>query len=251
MYRSSIIQMLKILPFRGDIDEMVEKQTGDDLITQLFAAHDFYKSDYDLIAKAYFYPDPVGRLWGLFKTFRFNAEPGEAQTMRSPYVILTSNSVDCKHYALFCGGILGSLKRSGYNIDWCYRFASYTNDPPATHVYVVINTNYGEFWIDPVFDSYLNQQNKKPILVVDKQTNDKMAIYRLSGPQTANNAIGTVTVAKKDAERAFLILINLNDSSFPLKQLLKNNANITNGAFRAWYISQGFDFQNLVNILNS
>jgi hypothetical protein len=96
---------------------------------------------------------------------------------RSPTGIYQNQFNDCKHYALFAGGILDSLNREGKNIDWCYRFANYrlfTRD--LQHVFVVVFYNGKEYWIDPVLDyfnckkEYVNFLDKKP-----------MALYKVSG----------------------------------------------------------------------
>jgi hypothetical protein len=72
-----------------------------------------------------------------------------------------------------------------------------------------------------------------------------MALYKLTGINTTQG----VEVDSKRAERNFLIMVNMN--LFSLRDLLTQNPQVTNGSFKQWYLSRGYDFSNLLNILNS
>lgn len=73
-----------------------------------------------------------------------------------------------------------------------------------------------------------------------------MAIYKLTGvqPQT-----GIIDVDPAMAEASFLKMVNMN--LFSLKDLLLRNLSVTNGPFKQWYIAQGYDWQNFLNIINA
>lgn len=74
-----------------------------------------------------------------------------------------------------------------------------------------------------------------------------MALYKLTG--VSNAGIQQVFVNKQKAEENFLIMVNMN--LFNLKDLYRNNPNVTNGTFRTWYISQGYNWNNFLNIINA
>lgn len=172
-------------PFLGNYRLVSHAQTVGQIINEVVEAHKRFFTDYDKIAKHFYYPDPVKTFKGLFSFLKGNVEyreeSEEKQTITSPAGILSLGEGDCKHYASFIGGVLDALKRAGEKIDWFYRFASY--DPfqrEPGHVFVVAEFNGREYWIDPVLSSFDNrlQYSSK----IDKRINiPNMALYRVSG----------------------------------------------------------------------
>jgi hypothetical protein len=180
--------LLKYLPPYYENELVIEKdQDVYDIIKEVLAAHREFAEDYDCISQ-FFEADSLQvtakKLFDFCKQNTvYEVEPKEDQTSRSPAAMLTIGYVDCKHYAGFIGGILDSLKRRGYKIDWCYRFASYDllEEDPG-HVFVVIKENGDETWIDPVLSSY--NERLVPFYIVDKKI--KM-LTRLSGIQLSTD----------------------------------------------------------------
>lgn len=131
------------------------------------------RSDYDKIYQ-YFdggsIRDICYRIWKFCKDkLDYKMEDGEQQNVSGPYTILTGGKVDCKNYALFISGILDAMKRHGKRLTWQFRFASYELfelDPG--HVFVVVNPNTDDIWIDPVLDEfdehlfYWHHRNRNP-----------------------------------------------------------------------------------------
>lgn len=158
---------------------IVERQSVDDIITALVMKHEQCRSDYDKIASEFEHGtllDICKNLWTFCKkNFNYKIEDEDNQYTSCPYTILTNGKVDCKNYSLFISGILDALKRRGYKLNWKYRFACYrVFDPqtkvllPIEHVFVVVNENTDNIWIDPVFDNfnehafYLRKKDRTP-----------------------------------------------------------------------------------------
>lgn len=182
-----ISQILSQLPPYSGRKLIYQKNQGvSDVIAGISATHGKYVQQYDKIAPQFAGGSPMevcSKLWHfLKKNCYYVIEPDSAQTLRSPSAILELGKnpnigLDCKSYSLFIGGCLDALNRKGYNIPWCYRFASYRwYDPMPHHVFVVAfpNTNH-EIWIDPVLSSF--NQKKKYYFKTDR----KMALIGISG----------------------------------------------------------------------
>lgn len=147
---------------------------------ELVRAHTDYRKDYDKIAE-YF----ISRTNLLTEEKLFNfckdhlyylVESDQKQTLRSPTAILILNEirgVDCKHYASFIGGILDAINRTDeMSFDWFYRFASYSlADRIPEHVFVVVEQQGAEIWIDPVLDSF-NSRFPYPAFIKDIKHRD-------------------------------------------------------------------------------
>lgn len=167
--RSEVLQALP--PVRGRREVLKDEQETKDIIREVVEAHQFFAKDYDAIAPMFYGPGMFKELFGfLKKNVRYAIETKDSQTTRSPAALIAMAHGDCKHYAGFIGGVLDALKRKGYPIDWKYRFASYDMlDATPQHVFVVVNENGGELWIDPVLSEidkrspqYYFKQDKKP-----------------------------------------------------------------------------------------
>lgn len=163
-------------PFKGNVQKIVQEQTTGDIIDAIMDAHNKYQSEYAKIA-----PYFKGRndrataqnIWNFLKlNIKYQIEPGNRQTVKSPSALLAQGYGDCKHYAKFAAGILQNL-----NIPYAYRFSSYRYlDSTPQHVFVVVNPGTkNEIWIDPVLPTFDNR--KKYFHSIDK----KMSLYSISG----------------------------------------------------------------------
>lgn len=156
------------------------KQSVRDIILEVLDAHKEFAPYYDNIA-LYFDAGNTSaickKLYNFLKSnIKYREEKEEDQTTALPAGILTRGYGDCKHYSSFAGGVLDSLNRvAGKKIKWNYRFASYNPfDKNPHHVFVVVEDNGNEIWIDPTPGSEVND----PIWQIDKKINVPMALRR-------------------------------------------------------------------------
>jgi hypothetical protein len=186
MNTSDLLGMLP--PFQGAKVKVTQKQSVARIMKEILSAHSDYAADYDRIADYFFTGDNTSTEKMLFdfckENLNYNVESDNQQTVRSPTAILVLGEMrgaDCKHYASFIGGVLDALNRNGKaNFNWYYRFASYTTDDKVPeHVFVVVNENGYETWIDPVLDSF-DDRYPYPIFIKDIKPK-RMALYRISG----------------------------------------------------------------------
>lgn len=186
MNTSDLLGMLP--PFQGVKSKVTQKQSVARIMKEIISAHQDYAADYDRIADYFYTGDQVATEKMLFNfckdNLTYKIESDQTQTVRSPTAILVLGElrgVDCKHYASFIGGVLDALNRQGRsNFNWSYRFASYSaDDKIPEHVFVVVNDNGYETWIDPVLD-YFDDRYPFPIFIKDIKPR-KMALYRISG----------------------------------------------------------------------
>jgi len=212
----------------------------------MIITHEKYQADYDRIASLFDLAeiyDTCGEIWNFLKyNLPYVIESDSEQTVKSPAAILhPGEKIDCKHYALFAGGILDSIARK-YNDgwEWCYRFASYNRSKNPAHVFVMVFDGNKEIWIDPVLKSF--NEKLQPNNYIDKKI---MSLYALSG---VGAVPAQVTVNKQLAESRFLWMVNNNFLN--IKTLFKSNPDVFYGQFKNWYMSQGFDFGFLVNTLS-
>lgn len=174
--------LLKYLPAYQNYQEVIHQdQDVNDIIKEVIEAHNEFTWHYDSISSFFISSSAVTTAKKLFDFLKSNiaykVESDKHQTTRSPAAILAIGSGDCKHYAGFIAGVLSSLQRKGAEIDWKYRFASYDllNSSPG-HVFVVINQDGDEIWIDPVLETF--NERLEPYYITDKSV--KM-LSRLSG----------------------------------------------------------------------
>jgi hypothetical protein len=240
-------RVLSLLPpFKNEYKLVTWRQNTRRLTKEIIRAHEQYETDYDLIYKLFDCNNVYETCRGLWDFCKYNipytVESEEEQSVKSPAAILTNGQkTDCKHYSLFIGGVLGAIKANENDPwEWCYRFVSYDASEEIGHVFVVVKTGSAEIWIDPVLTGF--NQKKQPTYYIDKQP--AMALYSISGMNEGNGK----SVTASNPERGFLLMVNNNVLS--LKTLLNDNPSITNGAFKDWYISKGFDFDHLKLVLN-
>lgn len=172
-------KLLSLLPaVRGKSILVRSSQTVGDIVREVLDAHIVFASDYDRIAGEF---DGYSDSATYKKIFRFikdnipyKEEKESKQATKSPGVILTTPTSDCKCYALFVAGVLDALNRRGRNFEWSFAFAGYDNSRDVTHVFVTV----GDVWIDPVLDKL---DTRDPMPKVLKLKKPAMALRRLSG----------------------------------------------------------------------
>ena len=161
--------ILSKLPiYTGTVNVITEDQSVKDIIRGVKMCHEKYANDYDKIG-AYFIgntaEDTCENIFNFLRKSSFYYQEGVVQTLRSPSAILSTGKtigIDCKNMALFIGGCLNAINRSGIqNIPFCYRFVSdKLFDPTPNHVFIVAfpKTN-DEIWIDPIPEvNYFDQR---------------------------------------------------------------------------------------------
>lgn len=222
------VNLLGILsPFGNTKSMIVENQTTKDIMQQIIETHKKYQNDYDKISQQFWKGSVKATckyLFDFLKTnVKYDVEPDYRQSVKSPAAILSTGRYanggnDCKHYSLFQAGILDSLSRKGYKIDWCYRFANYKLfQVMPHHVFVVVKINGVEYWCDPVLNTW--NQHKPYINKIDR----KMALYSISGIGRTRKRVGA-KIALFPARKAFLLLVRINFKKFAIKLYRRLNS---------------------------
>jgi hypothetical protein len=153
----TILQIIGKQPYTEMM--LIDRQDTDDIIEAILNKHEACIGDYDKFAYLFdggTVPDICKRLYDFCRRYLvYNIESTKAQYTSKPATILQRGYSDCKCYALFCGGVLDALSRSGEPINWAFRFASYklfTKKP--YHVFIVVKYQGQEIFIDPVFSTF-------------------------------------------------------------------------------------------------
>jgi hypothetical protein len=256
-FKQTLIDALP--PFRNERVLIKKHQGTNDIIVEILEAHTHFGRDYDRIYEYFDTGNIYGtcqKIWNFEKqNLTYDAETGKDQSSKSPSAILhPGERVDCKHYALFASGILDAIKQNdNVKWDWFYRFASDKDYNNVSHVFVVVTDGKTEIWIDPCLSNF--DQRKKYIVTKDEQP---MALYRISGINDIVPDKGkTVDVDKQTAFRSFLIMLQKNmfartiNGTSLIKTLMNDNPAITNGPVKAWFIDQGFNWNQVEQFLNS
>lgn len=173
----------RLPPYEGKKILIKKNQGVPDIMGELLDAHDFFCGDYDLIGYYFNGRDQVSTLQKLFdflkSNVRYKEETETQQATQSPAAILTRAVCDCKCYALFIGGVLDALNRSGANYNWRYCFASYNAGSAVPgHVFIECDVNGEPYWIDPVLQEF-DQQTPQPVKIIRKTKVADMALYRI------------------------------------------------------------------------
>lgn len=166
--------ILNRLPAYRDQWELIkETQYVPDIIREVCTAHKLFANYYDRFSDLFYKPDPVMVADNLFdfckKYLRYKEEPVKAQTSALPAGIIergyiTGEGVDCKHYALFCAGVIGSLNRMyGRCCDAAFYFVGYDGATEPYHVFLCVKDSERDIWIDPTPGS-----GSTPTLVIEK-----------------------------------------------------------------------------------
>ena len=168
--------MLKDLPkYKGIKRKIVSgEQTTEQIIDEVLEAHNFFSGDYIALVEYFGGLDEYLIAKKLFnfckRNIKYKIEGVNEQSTRSAAAILRLGHGDCKHYAGFIAGVLDALNRVyKKNINWVYRFASYDPlDKTPVHVFVVIKSNDGEIWVDPVLETF-DSRKPFPAYYIDKK----------------------------------------------------------------------------------
>lgn len=132
-----------------------------DIIKEVCTAHRLFAGYYDCISHLFYTTDAEYLSEQLYrfckKNLVYKAEPVSRQTSAIPTGIIyrgfkTGEGVDCKHYSLFCGGIIGSLNRLyGCCFDARFMFVGYGEAREPYHVFVSMYDRGQDenIWIDP------------------------------------------------------------------------------------------------------
>jgi len=210
--------LMKLDSFKNNQKIISYDQSTNDIINAILKQHNKSEKDYDKLF--YFFDcgnfyDTAKKVFNFLKNnIKYQIEPDQLQTVKTPAAILATKKGDCKHLSLFLAGILDSYRRNtGEKFDLCYRFASYDGSKTPEHVFVVINPgSKNEIWCDAVLD-YFNEK-KEPDFYKDKKIQN-MALMALSGfnqrPQQINGVLeiasglvpggGTIVEALKTLSR--------------------------------------------------
>lgn len=168
-------QILARLPtYRDEWEVVKKKQYVNDIIREILTCQDLFAGYYDSFS-VLFLRDSVERIADALYDFcvqniDYKEETVKVQSSAIPTGILLRGMGDCKHYALFIGGVLGSLNRLyGTGINWWYCFAGYKpGDKEPYHVFVAVYdpVSKDELWIDPTPGA----GQKEPTLLITKKT---------------------------------------------------------------------------------
>jgi hypothetical protein len=151
------------VPYQGKRVLLVQDHTTGDIVKAIKSNHRAYDKDYDQIADMFQRADPGATAEEIFvflkKNVKYDIEPEENQSVKSPGAIVAQRHGDCKHYASFINGVCCSLERQGYPIHARYRFVSDLPSRQIHHVFAVVtDKNTGEeYWVDPVLSRYNEQ----------------------------------------------------------------------------------------------
>lgn len=151
----SVGEILARLPeSKGELELIKNRQYVSDIIKEICTAHKLNSGLYDRFSDLFYSTDAEEVAETLHDFCRRNIEYKEEtvqmQTSLLPQGILTGGYGDCKHYALFCGGVLGSLNRLfECGFDWDYFFAGYRGAKEPYHVFVTVDYEDTELWLDP------------------------------------------------------------------------------------------------------
>jgi len=178
--------LLQLQPFTNSETLIVDDQNVVDIIDAIIETHDQYKDEYDKIYQYFIGSTPKDTANNIFKylkkNVKYNIEPDNLQTVKSPSAIISTGNVgsDCKNYSLFVNGVLDAIRRNELeSYDLYFRFASYDPmDQTPQHVFAVMIEDGKEIWIDPVL-SFFNQK-KEPYFYKDKKIK-QMALIALAG----------------------------------------------------------------------
>jgi|SRR5688500_17778266 len=158
----------RLPPYLDEWELIKREQYVPDIINEICTAHQMYGAYYDAFSDLFYSTDPetvADRLYSFCKTYiTYQEETVDNQTSAVPTGILHRGHGDCKHYALFTAGVIGSLNRL-YNccFDAYFYFVGYRRAKEPYHVYVSIMDSEQEIWLDPTPGS-----GGTPTLVVPK-----------------------------------------------------------------------------------
>lgn len=201
---SQAAQIANLLPYHNRKQLVEADHNTNDIVKCIKKYHPLHAANYDKISGQFWRGNVESTARGLFKflksNVRYDVEPEDYQTVKSPGAIMGHGYGDCKHYASFITGVCDSLERAGYPIKSKYRFVSDSPNVDIHHVFAVVSGQGGEFWVDPVLNSF----DKRPTFynVKDSEMSNTIgALYHISGTNTAliageDNEIGKIKLPK-------------------------------------------------------
>lgn len=151
--------LARLPPYRDEWELITNRQYVPDIIREVCEAHKLFGWYYDRFSDLFYSPDPMrvaDNLNEFCKTYlQYKEEPVKTQTSSLPTGIIergyiSGPGVDCKHYSLFCAGVIGSLNRM-YNcsFDAVFMFVGYGRATEPYHVFVCVKDKEVNIWIDP------------------------------------------------------------------------------------------------------
>lgn len=215
--KSELLQQLK--PYSGRKVLVTTKQSTNDIIKELLKAHSENASEYDKICDQFWTGNEKRTLRKIFdyckKNIRYEVEPDELQTVKSPSAIIAQGKGDCKHYASFCNGLISAINRKyGTNMNNVFRFAGYNigaTEPQHVYCAVRLSDNKTTIILDPVLETYNNE--KPATFIKDKEA----MLYRISGMGATYADAVNAAIKKRHAEQMLLFPKVLN--SLPTNEL--------------------------------
>lgn len=125
-----------------------------DIMKEVSTAHSLFSSYYDRFYDLFLVGD-AGEIADCLAEFcrqniNYKEETMHRQTSALPTGFLTRGYGDCKHYSLFCAGVIAAINRSGKMYIPCsYYFAGYGDAKEPHHVFVCVSEGDQDVWIDP------------------------------------------------------------------------------------------------------
>jgi hypothetical protein len=181
--------------------EALYKDDGNtaDIATKVLAC--FKENNYQLASlapylKAATLPDTCRVIWGLVKNnIAYRVDPRGHQWVRTPARLWADGVGDCKSYSVFIASCCYHL-----GIKCCFRFVSFKEESPPTHVYVVVLYKGREIIIDAVMPAF---DKEKPF--IQKWDYNMTRISELSGiPGNQQISGGLSTLVNQGARRKVL-----------------------------------------------
>lgn len=206
--------ILKHLPqYQNKKVELHDSQSVNDIMRAMKNCHKETAGDYDKIYKYFIGADEYKTCKNIFDFLRANTkyfmESENEQTVKSPAAILKTKKIDCKNYALFAGGVLDAINRSGKQyIPYTYRYVSNSlfDDQPG-HVFIVAfpYDDDTEVWIDPI-PQVLHFDYRLPFYNSIDKNYSAMSLYKISG----SNSIGfAIPIGMQEINQISSIITNL------------------------------------------
>lgn len=163
--------LLRLPEYRDDWVDLKSHQYVPDIMQEVCAAHTRYAGYYDYFSDLFLQDHGLSGLADQLYTFckdniEYREEQANDQTTALPTGILIRGYGDCKHYALFNGGVIDSIRRRHYpGLRWNYDFAGYNGSKEVGHVFVSMQEGNGKVWIDPTPGSMY----ETPTLLIEKR----------------------------------------------------------------------------------
>lgn len=182
-----------VLPYHNRQTLEVGDHNTSDIVQLIKKCHKLHCADYDTIAGRHWKGNVKDTAKGLFDflkdNVRYDVEPEEFQSVKSPGAILHQGYGDCKHYASYITGVCDALQRQGYPIRSKYRFVSDDPNNDVHHVFALVSGQGETFHVDPV----LRRFDMRPTFHNIKDTNMQSIgeLYRISG--VGDTALGEIS----------------------------------------------------------